>query len=125
MRIWDIPADKLCTKHLLGEHCELHGLWNILTQNKSGYSKHPETLRWKGKLADLYLRHEQLVIEMKKRNYQHKSDLNRVFATGLSFQEKFVNSYDEQLQILKDKGCKCTITSPARSDRSTTNLNNN
>jgi len=31
MRIWDIPANKLCTKHLLGEHSELHGLWNILT----------------------------------------------------------------------------------------------
>jgi hypothetical protein len=88
----------------------LHGLWNILTQNKSGYSKHPETLRWKRKLAALYLRHEELVAEMKKRKYQHKSDLNKVFATGLSIQEKFVNSYDEQLQILKDKGCKCKIT---------------
>ena len=73
MRIWDTPANKLCTKHLLGEHSELHGLWNILTQNKSGYSRHPETLRWKGKLAALYLRHEELVIELKKRNYQHKS----------------------------------------------------
>ncbi|MGB8028016.1 MAG: pyrimidine dimer DNA glycosylase/endonuclease V [Nitrososphaeraceae archaeon] len=110
MRIWDIPANKLCTKHVLGDHCELHGLWNILTQNKSGYSRHPETLRWKGKLAALYLRHEELVAEMKKRNYQHKSDLNRVFATGRSIQEKFVDSYDEQLEILKDKGCKCKIT---------------
>ncbi len=43
MRIWDIPASKLCTKHLLGEHRELHTIWNILTQNKSGYSRHPET----------------------------------------------------------------------------------
>jgi hypothetical protein len=110
MRIWDIPSNKLCTKHLFGEHRELHGLWNILTQNKSGYSRHPETLRWKGKLAALYLRHEELVIEMKKRNYQHKSDLNREFASDLSIQEKFVNSYDEQLEILKVKGCKCKIT---------------
>lgn len=82
MRIWDIPAAKLCNKHLLGEHYELHGLWNILTQNKSGYSRHPESLRWKGKLAALYIRHEELVVEMKKRNYQHKSDLNKVLATG-------------------------------------------
>ena len=110
MRIWDIPANKLCTKHLLGEPSELHGLWNILTQNKSGYSKHPETLRWKGKLAALYLRHEELVIEMKKRDYQHKSVLDRTFATGLPIQEQFVNSYDEQREILKDKGCKCKIT---------------
>jgi pyrimidine dimer DNA glycosylase len=110
MRIWDIPANKLCTKHLLGEHCDLHALWNILTQNKSGYSRHPETLRWKRKLAALYLRHEELVVEMKKRNYQHKSDLNRVFATGWSIQEKFVDSYDEQVEILKHKGCRCKIT---------------
>ena len=109
MRIWDIPANKLCRKHLLGEHCELHGLWNILTQNKSGYRRHPETLRWKGKLAALYLRHEELVVEMKKRNYRHKSDLNKIFAIGKSIQEEFVDSYDEQLEILKDKGCKCKV----------------
>ena len=73
MRIWDIPANKLCTKHLLGEHSELHGLWNILTQNKSGYSRHPETLRWKGKLA-LYLRHEETChrIEEKKLSTQKR-----------------------------------------------------
>jgi len=47
---------------------------------------------------------------MKKRNYQHKSDLNKVFATGQSIQEKFVDSYDGQLEILKGKGCKCKIT---------------
>jgi len=110
MRIWDIPAAKLCTKHLLGEHCELHGLWNILTQNKSGYSKHPEILRWKGKLAALYIRHEELVVEMKKRNYQHQSDLNKVLATGRSTQTQFVNSYAEQVGILRNKGCRCKIT---------------
>ena len=110
MRIWDIPANKLCTKHVLGDHCELHGLWNILTQNKSGYSRHPETLRWKGKFAALYLRHEELVVEMKRRSYQHKSDLNRVFATGRSIQEKFVDSCNKQLEILNDKGRKCKVT---------------
>lgn len=110
MRIWDIPPSKLCARHLLGEHRELHGLWYILTQNKPGYSKHPETLRWKGKLAALYLRHKELVIEMKKRNYHHYSLLDKSLATGRSIQEKFVNSYDEQLKILKEKGCKCNLS---------------
>jgi hypothetical protein len=110
MRIWDIPAAKLCTKHLLGEHYELHGLWNILTQNKSGYSRHPETIRWKGKLAALYIRHEELVVEIKKRNYQHKSDLNKALATGRRTQTQFVNSYEEQVGILRNKGCRCKIT---------------
>ena len=109
MRIWDIPPSKLCTKHLLGEHRELHAIWNILTQNKSGYSKHPETLRWKGKLAALYLRHEELVKEMLSRKYNHKTELDRKYATGNLSQNQFVNTYDEQIVILKNKGCKCKI----------------
>lgn len=109
MRIWDIPPNKLCTKHLLGEHRELHAIWNILTQNKSGYSKHPETLRWKGKLAALYLRHEELVKEMLRRKYNHATELDRKYATGNLSQNQFVNTYDEQLNILKNKGCKCKI----------------
>lgn len=109
MRIWDIPPSKLCTKHLLGEHRELHAIWNILTQNKSGYSKHPETLRWKGKLGALYLRHEELVKEMHSRKYNHKTELVRKYATGNLSQNQFVNTYDEQINILKNKGCKCKI----------------
>jgi hypothetical protein len=109
MRIWDMPPSKLCTKHLLGEHRELHAIWNILTQNKSGYSKHPETLRWKGKLAALYLRHEELAKEMLRRKYNHKTELDRKYATGNLSQNQFVNTYDEQINILKNKGCKCKI----------------
>ncbi len=109
MRIWDIPASKLCANHLLGEHSELHAIWTILTQNKSGYSRHPETLRWKGKLRALYLRHEELVTEMIRRNYRHNSRLDRVLATGRSVQDEFVSSYDEQLEILKKKKCKCKV----------------
>jgi hypothetical protein len=109
MRIWDIPTSKLCTQHLLGEHRELHAIWNILTQNKSGYSKHPETLRWRGKLAALYLRHEELVKEMLSRKYHHKTELERKYASGCSSQNEFVNTYDEQIGILKNKGCKCKI----------------
>jgi hypothetical protein len=60
MRIWDIHPQYLCRKHLLAEHRELHGLWNILTKHKGkgGYSHHPETLRWFGKQKALYYRHE-------------------------------------------------------------------
>ena len=68
MRIWDISPKKLCRNHLLGEHRELHAIWSILTKNKKGYARHPETLRWKGKLAALYSRHKMLVEELKNRN---------------------------------------------------------
>lgn len=83
MRIWDVPPEIMCRQHLLGEHRELHGLWNILTHGKAGYSRHPETLRWEGKLAALYRRHEALVAEMNRRGYRHGSPLDPALATGL------------------------------------------
>ena len=107
MRIWDIPPDKLCRKHLLGEHSELHAIWTILTQGRKGYSKHPETMRWKGKLKALYDRHQRLVDEMAKRGYRHHSPLSHRLATGAAEQDVYLNSYDEQCNILRHKGCGC------------------
>lgn len=109
MRIWDVPPSVLCRKHLLGEHRELHALWTIITQDKKGYSHHPETLRWYGKLKALYLRHEALVEEMQARGYQHHSDLNKHLATGSANQMVFVNSVAEQKELLRQKKCDCKV----------------
>ncbi|MFA6531040.1 MAG: pyrimidine dimer DNA glycosylase/endonuclease V [Candidatus Micrarchaeia archaeon] len=109
MRIWDISPSKLCRNHLLGEHRELHAIWSILVNGKMGYSKHPETLRWKGKLAALYVRHEKLVREMAERNYHHHSPLDKKFARGVRVQNVFVDSPSSQRSILKRKRCKCKI----------------
>ena len=107
MRIWDITPGKLCRNHLLGEHRELHAMWTIITQNKKGYSKHPETIRWIGKLNALYIRHEKLVQEMNNRGYTHKSPLDKRKATGKSIQNVFVDIPSKQIKILKQKGCAC------------------
>lgn len=107
MRIWDVDPACLCREHLLGEHRELHGLWNILTQGKAGYSRHPETLRWVGKLAALYDRHERLVAEMLVRGYRHDSPLDPRLATGARIQDAFVDPPEVQLRILAAKGCRC------------------
>ena len=109
MRIWDIPTEKLCNQHLLGEHRELHAIWSILINNKKGYSKHPETLRWKGKLKALYLRHEQQVKEMEKREFNHGSPLAKKYATGKNIQEEYVDSVKEQIRILRNKECECKL----------------
>lgn len=111
MRVWDIPPKHLCRKHLLGEHRELHGLWNILTKHKGvgGYSKHPETLRWVGKTKALYLRHEALLKEMKKRGYKEASPLDKKLATGKSKQDVFIDSLAKQKIILKNKPCDCFV----------------
>jgi len=39
MRIWDVSTGFLNNNSLLGEHKELHGIFNIVTMNKKGYSK--------------------------------------------------------------------------------------
>ena len=107
MRIWDLSPTILCRNHLLGEHRELHAIWSILTQNKKGYSLHPETIRWRGKLKALYKRHEELVKEMHKRGYNHQSPLNQKLAVGKSKQELFVDSIPDQIKNLQEKHCKC------------------
>jgi hypothetical protein len=107
MRIWDIAPARLCREHLLGEHRELHAIWNILTQHKRGYRHHPETLRWEGRLAALYRRHEKLVREMLHRGYQHYSPLDKRQAGGLNIQRRYITSRKDQLILLKKKGCGC------------------
>jgi hypothetical protein len=109
MRIWDIHPKFLCRKHLLGEHRELHGLWNILTRHKGkcGYSRHPETLRWVGKRKALYIRHEVLVKEFSRRGYSHHTPLDKRLATGSGNQNVFINTVKEQQVILKQKPCDC------------------
>jgi hypothetical protein len=109
MRIWDIIPKKLCRNHLLGEHRELHAIWSVLTKNKKGYSRHPETLRWKGRLAALYLRHKMLIEEMRRRGYNHNSKLNHRLASGLKEQSVFVDSRKKQKEILRNKHCNCKV----------------
>lgn len=109
MRIWDVPPSILCRQHLLGEHRELHGLWNILTQGKVGYAKHPETLRWVGRTKALWNRHEALVAEMQKRGYQHASPLDVRLADGPERNERRVDPDDEQMRLLADKVCDCPL----------------
>lgn len=114
MRVWDVDPACLCRKHLLGEHRELHGLWNILVHGKTGYSRHPETRRWEGKLAALFQRHEALVGEMKRRGYSHSSPLDPKYATGRQIQDFFIDSPERQLEILRAKPCECLVKEPGQ-----------
>ena len=111
MRVWDIHPKHLCRKHLLAEHRELHGLWNILTKHKGkgGYSRHPETLRWVGKQKALYLRHQALVQEFSRHEYTHHTPLNKKLAVGSGSQKTFLNTIREQRVILKQKPCACLL----------------
>ncbi|MDQ3887824.1 MAG: pyrimidine dimer DNA glycosylase/endonuclease V [Thermoproteota archaeon] len=104
-----MEAGLLCNSHLLGEHREIHAIWMILTESKKGYSHHPETLRWKGKLLALYNRHETVVAEMFERGFNHKSALKKELAIGSRMQSVFVDQPTRQQMILRNKRCKCKL----------------
>lgn len=110
MRVWDLPVSCLCRNHLLAEHRELHAIWNIILEDKRGYSAHPEVLRWRGRLVALWLRHEEQVREMVQRGYVHRSPLDRETIpkehAGES-QAVLLDSVREQRLRLKSKGCRC------------------
>jgi hypothetical protein len=94
---------------LLGEHRELHGLWEVLVNDRRGYANHPETRRWRGKLPALYERHEELVAEMQRRGYRHGSPLDPGLAAGSATQDEFVDSLEGQVRILRAKACGCQV----------------
>lgn len=110
MRIWDIPARRLCRSHLLAEHRELHAIWSIILNGKKGYSRHPEVLRWDGKLGTLWLRHEEQRKEMIRRGFEHDSPLHigdvpkELVGDG---NPCYLETPSEQLRRLSRKGCAC------------------
>jgi hypothetical protein len=107
VRIWDVDVRSLCNRHLLGEHRELHAIWTVYTERKRGYARHPETLRWRGRLAALYARHEAQVAELARRGFRHASPLDRGHATGETTQTEFVDALDVQVDRLAQLGCGC------------------
>jgi hypothetical protein len=113
VRIWDLDVGLLCDRHLLGEHRELHAVWTVLTTGKRGYVRHPETLRWHGRLAALFARHEAEVAEMRRRGFRHASPLDARLATGSREQTELVDSVDAQRERLAGRGCGCAVTARA------------
>jgi len=111
MRIWDVPVFKLYQKHLLGEHHELHIIYNVLIGLSTGWKNHPETKRWTGKLHALALRHDEQIEEFKRRGWKsginHKTPIK--IRTGLKTQDVLLHTVSEQIIILNNKPCNCQI----------------
>ena len=102
MRIWDIHPGYLNRQSLLGEHRELHGMVSILVHQKKGYSRHPETLRWKKFGWALSQRHQLLAAEMALRGYQDKSPVS-LDSNVDAWPEIFIDPPQRQFEILKQK----------------------
>jgi hypothetical protein len=78
--MWMIPTNLLCRQHLLGEHKEIHMLVGCLNKNKNiaGFLN-------KGLVdpSSAEIRHQELVSEMTKRGYHHKSPLPKLQAVSI------------------------------------------
>ena len=73
MRMWMLPPEGMCRKHLLGEHVELHMLLGSMRRGKNmdGFLS--------GGLVDpqlVFARHEELVAEMARRGFKHSSPID-------------------------------------------------
>ena len=108
MRVWDLPVEHLCNKHLLGQHLEVHTMHSVIVNNKRGYARHPETMRWRDRTSELRLVHDLTAQEMLKRGMRHKSPVdgevaNKRISLGV------VDSVEVQIFELSRKGCLCNI----------------
>jgi hypothetical protein len=72
MRMWMVDPRRMCTQHLLGEHVELHMLVGSLRLGKSldGFVANGLV-----EVASIRRRHQELVREMTRRGFRHKSPL--------------------------------------------------
>jgi len=102
MRIWDISPGYLNRQSLLGEHRELHGIVSIIRDNKKGYSKHPETLRWVGYGWALKQRHKLLATEMNLRGYVDRSPV-LLRSKPEVWPENYIDSPANQIMLLRKK----------------------
>ena len=72
MRMWMVPPEVMCRKHLLGEHVEIHMLAGSLRRGRS-----IEGHLAAGQLepASIRRRHAALALEMRRRGFKHQSPL--------------------------------------------------
>lgn len=110
MRVWDIDVRLLCNKHLVAQHNEIHAIYSIITHNKHGFASHPEVMRWRNCTGQLISRHNDTADEMLNRGMNHRSPI--VF-TVYDIMNMHVltlwQTIDQQIAILRQKGCRCRI----------------
>lgn len=111
MRIWHeqlIP--KLCQKHLCAMWREGLGAYKIITENRTdlAYWKHPATQEFVDAPKNLHIRLFLVREEMFKRGY-HPKELPFLYQGDSTEEIKPWQTLDEQIAILKLKGCKCKV----------------
>lgn len=88
--MWNLNSGKMCNRHLLGEHKEMHQVVGMLNARKSvkGHVEYSQL-----EVYNIKKRHDEIVKEMKRRSFKHKFPLPKFksFKAGridLDFNEK-------------------------------------
>lgn len=102
VRIWSVPVSELGRQRLLGEHAELHCIVGALLGKYKAYQNHPETLRFKERIEQLYYRHTEQLKEMEKRGYCHHSQLPQSNHPFTYSKEEYERDHAELLQRQKE-----------------------
>ena len=99
MRMWNINPVILCRKHLLGEHLEMHMFVGSIKKERNikGYIKNGLV-----EIHNIINRHDILVMEMNRRNMNHKSPIEIIEL----WNEGYVNIKENE-KILFDRCHEC------------------
>lgn len=73
MRMWNVEPKIMCRQHLLGEHLEMHMFAGTLRKGKpiDGWAKRGQCIS-----TQIKQRHDELMEEMVRRGYNHKSPMD-------------------------------------------------
>lgn len=102
MRMWNVNVEKMCDKHLLGEHVEMHMFVGTIRKGNSikGFID--------GGLVEvdnIKKRHDELTAEMLKRGMRHNSPLNEILTYDGN--NGFVNVLENEVALRnRCKNCK-------------------
>jgi hypothetical protein len=117
VRTWDLAPSKLCDKHLLAEHRDVHAIWaQLVNYPEILRNLDPEIYRWRGREAALYVRHGELLEEMVERKFRHNSRLQGTLIDLGSLEPPTpLLSIERQVQKLAQKcsGCRKRLGLPS------------
>lgn len=90
MRMWMLPPELLCDKHLRGEHGELHKHRHIFTKQRSiaGRVRYPAQIE----PESMKERHDELAIEMLLRGMKHESPYTQPDLSYLPTDQRYVKA---------------------------------
>ena len=93
--MWMVNPKRMCRKHLLGEHVEIHMLAGALLKGRSVQGFLDKHLL---EPQNIYARHQALTEEMTARGYKHASPLPCVAPHSIPMGQVFVSKSEEELQ---------------------------